>query len=456
MHLSFFEAALAASAVSTALAAAQNGTSSASSSHQRFWQDRTILPKVEVKLSGDKGTIVGTNLMGIETFEGIPYAEPPIGNLRFRPPVRRTKPYGRFDATQVAYACPQQFLNARSKNILESALGSFLDLGLPIFKQFAEGREDCLTVTVQRPIGTRPDAKLPVMAFIYGGGFAFGATNEYYINDFMSHAVNQDQPFVYVAINYRLHVSGTLTGKEAKAEGSTNGSLRDQRMALEWIADHIRDFGGDPDQVVLYGESAGGISIMNQIFMYNGDATYKGKAVFHGAIMSSGNHIAGLPVDSPHAQSIFDKVVDAAGCKGSNDPIYCLRALDVVTFKEAAATLPGFLAPKDANILFHRPDGETLNNTINQILEGKYHRVPMILGAQEDEGSLFSFLINDVQTLDQRVEYLQNSWLPSASNNTVKTLAGIYEQDDYHYGCPFRTSPTNSLYSGFKKNAAIL
>lgn len=130
----------------------------------------------------------------------------------------------------------------------------------------------------------------------------------------MPHAVAQDKPFIFVAVNYRLGGFGFLGGKEVLADGSANLGLLDQRMGLEWVADNIAAFGGDPDAVTIWGESAGSISVFNQLAMYDGNNLYKSRPLFRAAIMNSGSVVPLDPVHGDKPQSVFDTVVDAAGC----------------------------------------------------------------------------------------------------------------------------------------------
>lgn len=115
------------------------------------------------------GTFIGNVINGIESFGGIHYAQPPVGNLRLRPPQRITGNLGTVDVTGPAAACPQFVISNNSKNVLLNLLGDIA--GLPFLQDVTGQTEDCLTVTVARPAGTLPGAKLPVLYWIFGGGF---------------------------------------------------------------------------------------------------------------------------------------------------------------------------------------------------------------------------------------------------------------------------------------------
>lgn len=140
---------------------------------------------------------------------------------------------------------------------------------------------------------------------------------------------------IFVAVNYRLSGFGWLAGKELQAEGSTNLGLKDQRKGLEWVAENIAAFGGDPEKVTIWGESAGAISVFDHMIVNSGDNTYNGKPLFRGAISDSGSIVPAVDVDHPKAQAVYDTVVNAAGCSGSSDSLACLRSLDYETFESA-------------------------------------------------------------------------------------------------------------------------
>lgn len=152
---------------------------------------------------------------------------------------------------------------------------------------------------VHRPAGTKPGDKLPVLFWIFGGGFELGWNSMYDGAPWVADSVKQGKPIIFVSVNYRVGGFGFLPGAEILADRSSNLGLLDQRLGLKWVADNIASFGGDPDKVTIWGEqvhpqvsgtyadmtrSAGAISVLDQMIMYNGDHTYKGKPLFRAAI----------------------------------------------------------------------------------------------------------------------------------------------------------------------------
>jgi carboxylesterase type B len=127
-------------------------------------------------------------------------------------------------------------------------------------------------------------------------------------------SVAKGKPIVFVAINYRIGGFGFLPGKEVLANRSANLGLLDQRLGLQWVADNVAAFGGDPDKVTIWGESSGSISVLDQMALYDGDHTYKGKPLFRATIMNSSSIAPVDPVDSTKAQAIYDTVSATALC----------------------------------------------------------------------------------------------------------------------------------------------
>jgi carboxylesterase type B len=415
---------------------------------------RLILPlDPTVKISS--GTIVGSSFGGVDSFNGIPFAQPPVGPLRLKSPQPLNSSLGTFDATGMAKSCPQMFSSTASNEFVQEVLNNLTDN--PLFKQVTEQSEDCLTINVYRPTGATSSSNLPVLFWIFGGGFELGSSSMYNPAQLMVNANARGQPFLFVAVNYRVAGWGFLPGKEILADGSANLGLLDQRLGLQWTADNVAAFGGDPTRVTISGESAGAISVLDQMILYNGNITYKGKPLFRGAIMDSGSIVPADPVDCPKGQAIYDAVVDAGGCSSASDTLECLRGLSYDAFFNAANSVPGILSYNSVALSYlPRPDGTAITDTPDILVQqGKYAAVPMIIGDQEDEGTLFSLFQSNITTTDLLIDYLSEIFFHDATRDQVAGLVATYPSDP-SAGSPFRTGAANEIYPQYKRIAAML
>jgi triacylglycerol lipase len=358
-------------------------------------------------------------------------------------------------ATSVAKSCPQFLFSTDESNLPESIIATISSI--PIFQEITNAGEDCLTLDVRRPAGTKPDAKLPVLVWIFGGGFEQGATSDYDGANLVASSVDMNMPVIFVTMNYRLGGFGFLPGKETLHDGSANLGLLDQRLALEWVADNIEAFGGDPSKVTIWGVSAGSISVFDQMAMYDGDNTYNGSPLFHGAIMDSGSIVPASPVDGVKGQHVYDTVVRAADCEGSKDTLECLRGLEYEEFLNAANSVPGILGYNSvAESYLPRPDGKVLTQSAEKLAaEGKYASVPFIIGDQEDEGTIFALYQSNISTTEGIVDYLQSLFFFDASRQQLTDLVATYQNIDED-GSPFRTGTLYNWYPQFKRLSAIL
>lgn len=408
-----------------------------------------------VIITAPAATIVGVTSGNIDTFSGIPFAEPPTGSLRLKPPVSLTTGLGTVSATGTAKSCPQ-LVFSDSLNSLTGIIGILLDT--PLLQTSNNAGEDCLTINIYRPNGASPTSKLPVLFWIYGGGFEFGATSSYNGTAVVENAIASGTPLIFVSVNYRVGGFGFLAGKEILADGSSNLGLLDQRLGLQWVADNIAEFGGDPTKVTIWGESAGSISVLDQMLLYDGNYTYNGEPLFRGAIMDSGSIIPTNPVDGDAAQNVYDSVVSASGCSSANDTLECLRGLDYTTYLNAVNSVPSIVSYNSVALSYlPRPDGTIITDSPEVLVKnGKYAPVPMIIGDQEDEGTVFALLQSNLSTTEEVINYFQNVFFLYDGNETIiEGLVNAYP-DDITFGSPFRTGTQNNWYPQYKRLAAIL
>eukprot|EP00051_Salpingoeca_urceolata_P020620 m.311762 g.311762 ORF g.311762 m.311762 type:complete len:756 (+) comp19654_c1_seq14:3274-5541(+) len=243
-----------------------------------------------IVVTTDLGDVRGLLEGQAKVFRGIPYAEPPVQQLRWRPP-QPHKPWApkTFNATAYGPSCIQT-------GRFDPPVGAM--------------SEDCLFLNVYVPQKPRGNGLLPVMFWVHGGGYESGTSNESRLNGTWD--VGLTQGIVIVTINYRLNVFGFLGGDELRSRDPSsstgNYGLQDQRLALSWVSKHIRAFGGDPQRVFLVGESAGAGSVSNHLVMK------KSWGLFHAAGMESGAFSPWVAQTMPEAQAAFDHLKTTTGC----------------------------------------------------------------------------------------------------------------------------------------------
>jgi para-nitrobenzyl esterase len=310
------------------------------------------------KVKTDKGKVQGyVSTDGqIRIFKGIPFAAPPVGQLRWKPPQPAAKWHDTRQATNYGYHCMQPVL-------WDDMI--FHDPG---------GSEDCLTLNVWTPAKDK-NAKLPVMVWIFGGGFTAGATSEgRQDGENLAH-----KGVIVVSMNYRLNIFGFFVHPELTAESpqhaSGNYGLLDQTAAIQWVHNNIKQFGGDPNKVTIFGESAGSFSVSVQM------ASPLAKDLFQRAIGESGGAFsATLPFLTREEREKVDP--EKAGKILGVTKLADLRALSAEQVLKAATPEPG------GNSVRYAPDidGYFLPEGVSAIYAaGKQAHVPLIAGWNADE-----------------------------------------------------------------------
>ncbi|MCW5771367.1 MAG: carboxylesterase/lipase family protein [Rhodospirillaceae bacterium] len=252
------------------------------------------------------GKLEGAVAGGVATFRGVPYAAAPVGKQRFAPPAPHEGWSGTRDATKDGPAAPQ--LGSR----LERVMGRV---------DFAQG-EDCLSLTIMAPAPVAAGAKRPVMVWFHGGAWMSGAGSL----SLYSGASLARSGVVFVGVNYRLGVLGYLSVPELEGSGTgANFGLLDHVAALRWVRDNIAAFGGDPANVTLFGQSAGGGSIASLMEMAEAAPLFRRAILQSAAIMP--------PTSAEGAHATCDAVLKAAGLDRGR--IGALRDLPVDKILEA-------------------------------------------------------------------------------------------------------------------------
>jgi para-nitrobenzyl esterase len=296
----------------------------------------------------DKGFLRGTEVNDVRQFRGIPYAAPPTGDKRWRPPQPATRWQGIRDASQFGPHCAQ-------------AGGAF---------GIASQSEDCLFLNVFLPkLAFQELPFAPVMVWIHGGALVTGLSDVYDPTPLVARGV------IVVTINYRLGALGFLAHPTLAAESGQgaagNYGLLDQQAAMQWVQHNIRHFGGNPHNVTIFGESAGGLSVHTQL------ASPLAAGLFDKAIVESGAYQLNQP-SLATAEAAGAAFANAAGC--TDQSLACLRSLPVSTIlaKQGGATS----APT--------VDGYFLKQSVlGAFSSGNFNKVPVIEGSNHDEWRLF-------------------------------------------------------------------
>ncbi|TCD68537.1 hypothetical protein EIP91_010462 [Steccherinum ochraceum] len=399
----------------------------------------------------DHGNFLGSSDGITFSFLGIPFAKAPIGDRRFRVPVPDSPYTGTHVVTNFGPTCPQQ----RQKLQIppELSLEGIDYLEHQFMGVAGPESEDCLTLNVWVPAGLhlRRGSKLPVVVWIYGGGFQTGGTNSYDGGIIVRRSLLVEKPVIFVSMNYRVSAFGFLAGKEVRDAGVGNLGLHDQRLALHWVQKYASAFGGDPDRVIIWGESAGADSVALQILTNGGDT----EGLFHGAFMQSGSPIPSG--DITRGQKHYDNLVSHVGCAQSNDTLQCLRDAPYDKLKAAVDASPGIMSYQSLALAWlPRVDGVFLADTPqNLVLQGSVAKVPFVTGDCDDEGTAFALSSLNITNETQLRTYIKTFFLPRAPESDIDELLALYP-DDTTKGSPFDTGALNALTPQFKRIAALL
>ena len=350
-------------------------------------------PAADTKVNTKQGTVKGFLKNGVAEFLGIPYAAPPVGSLRWRPPHEPASWTGVRDATKFGGICLQV-----------TTLGPFAGP--------ANDNEDCLYLNVYSPdVHAGPDEKLPVILWIHGGGNVDGGSNDYDGSKLATQGHT-----VVVTINYRLGLLGFMSHPAIDAEGHlfSNYGILDQQAALRWVRDNIGNFGGDKNNVTLGGQSAGCVDTESNVM------SPLAKGLFHRAIFQS---VVLEPTPLATAELHGAAFAVAAGCGSGTDATTaaCMRKLTAAQIFTLSGT-PSTEAPYETQITI---DGTVLPDRFTALIEnGQFNHMPVMSGTTEDEQN-FSLGIT---------EYFKSPQVPASSTDYNNRISAFGTNTSYPPG----------------------
>jgi para-nitrobenzyl esterase len=328
--------------------------------------ERTPSPADPLVVATESEQVRGERRDGARLFLGIPYAAPPVGERRWRPPAPPEPWSGAREATALGPECPGT---------------------LPVLNAPVGDDENCLSLNVVTPDPAPVGA--PVMVWIHGGGFI--SRDGLFARVTRGDRLAAAGAVVVVSFNYRLGPLGflahpALTAEDPGHPSSGNYGIEDQVAALEWVQRNIAAFGGDPGDVTIFGQSAGGWSVCVHL------ASPRSSGLFHRAIVQSGVCTLPLPTLDVAAEQ-GERLAESLGCAAGTaaDEVACLRAASPRALREALAPNPSvFLTEGDWALWRPVVDGVVLTEQVAAAFAaGRANRVPLLAGANRDEGTFF-------------------------------------------------------------------
>ncbi|KAJ7809996.1 Alpha/Beta hydrolase protein [Mycena olivaceomarginata] len=261
-------------------------------------------------------------------------------------------------------------------------------------------------LNVFAPRSATPRSGLPVLVWFYGGGWLEGSSSDTDVGPLVEGSIATGEPIIIVTPNYRLSAFGYLGGKEVGDAGISNLGFRDQIFALEWVQEHISEFGGNPAEVVIGGFSSGAVSTA---LLLLSNKRFEPTALFRGAFMMSGSPITAPSVAD--GQADYDKLVAANDCAKSQNTLDCLRHIPLDAFKATADNTPNFLSFSSLHFTWGpRVDGDIiLEDPLISVSKGLYAKIPIITGDTDYEGTIFSLSPTNITTSDEFLGYVLHS-----------------------------------------------
>ncbi|MGZ3710789.1 MAG: carboxylesterase/lipase family protein [Bdellovibrionota bacterium] len=362
-----------------------------------------------------QGIVHGSSFEGTVSFKGIPFAQPPLGELRWTAP----QPIKGWSGVQEAADYGSPCLQTENMDADAKVIGS----------------EDCLSLNVWKP--AKIDKPLPVMVFIYGGAFAWGSSSGHTngIDLYDGTYLSSHGPAVVVTFNYRVGALGFLTHPALAKDGTSgNYGLMDQIAALHWVQENIAQFGGDASRVMIFGESAGAFSVLGLI------TSPQAKGLFSRALLESGSDIRDT---AARAEKIGSDFVTSANCDRTADFAACLRALDK---NEVMRVSSLYLHGQGAKLIYApHVDGKLIPDfPLRALRNGNYHHVPLIVGTNADEMTVLGIPIIKEKPFFNRQDYEAGLKQEFGEELGEKVIA--------EYGSPSTLTPFGLLREVFADN----
>ncbi|PQE19121.1 Carboxylesterase type B protein [Rutstroemia sp. NJR-2017a BBW] len=372
-----------------------------------------ISPKIQPTVTFSQGTFVGKETekypTALEEFLGIPYAVPPVNELRFHLPVAVNASRTLFDATKPSPRCISGPQNQPQS-------------------------EDCLRLNIFRhKLATNSSSKLPVLVHVHGGAFNFGNANDREIASLVGWSVD---PMIAVTFDYRLGALGFLPSKLMADNGLLNLGLRDQRLLLEWVQKNIASFGGDPDNVTLMGPSAGAHSIGHHLM--NNDGT---RPLFAKAILESGGPTARAVYsynNSLHEEQFSQFLAKLDLSSIPEDQI--LEKLRSLLISEIHSASEAIFSEYDPSLRWpfqpciDGPGGMIPVPPIQALLNDTYHHVPILVGYNTNEGTIF--VPEDIFTSGEFIEFF-HVLLPMLTLDDLGAINSLYPNPIFKSESPY-------------------
>ncbi|KAF9269879.1 esterase 1 [Marasmius fiardii PR-910] len=381
-------------------------------------------------------TLAGTQLLGVhepdgfvEFFGGIPFAEPPLDNLRLRRPIAKNSlDFPTFDASKSGLPCLQTGFSPNDVT------------------------ENCLTLNIFRPSSMHNDynqGRLPVLFWIHGGSWVVGSGGKYNGSHLVSRSITRGTPVIFISANYRLGPLGFPRGEEAAKAGVPNLGLWDNLSALQWVKAHIHSFGGDPSKVTIAGESAGARSI--DLLLFNEDINN----LASGAILESDGGTALL---KPHLTNdewfdFVDAVTPCSHASNTTNTLDCLRSNEVSKeiLLDAFNTAGVFFTSISWGPIIDGAGGLVLDYPSRLPIKARF---PVLIGSNLDEAP------TNVSSDDSIRDFIES--VSRRPPGKAKEIARIVQEaidlypDIPSLGSPFGTgNNTFGLSDGYKRSAAI-